>query len=73
MLATDPGRPDEEHRVVADLKARATVGFKDLRPGDVVQVDPSDPYIAKLLHAGWLVPVEPSADEQGSTSVNDEA
>lgn len=54
------------------LEVRATVRFQDLHPGDVVPVDPSDPYIAKLLRAGWLVPAVPSADEQGSTSVNDE-
>jgi hypothetical protein len=55
-----------------DLEVRATVGFQDLRPGEIVVVDPSDPYIAKLLSAGWLVPTAPSVEEQGSTSVNDE-
>lgn len=55
-----------------DLEVRATVGFQDLRPGEIVVVDPSDPYIAKLLSAGWLVPTVPSVAEQGSTSVTDE-
>lgn len=57
---------------MSDLSVRATVRFQDLAPGDVVMVDPSDPYIAKLLRAGWLVPTEPSVEEQGSTSVTDE-
>lgn len=56
----------------AEIEVRATVRFQDLVPGDVVTVDPSDPYIAKLLSAGWLVPTAPSVEEQGSTSVNDE-
>jgi hypothetical protein len=49
---------------MADLTARATVSFQDLRAGDIVIVDPSDPYIAKLLRAGWLVPVQSNAENE---------
>jgi hypothetical protein len=55
---------------MADLEVRATIRLLDLQPGEVVHVDPSDPYIAKLLSAGWLVPTRPSA-EQESTSTDD--
>lgn len=47
-----------------EIEVRATVRFQLLVPGDVVVVDPSDPYIAKLLSAGWLVPTVPSVEKQ---------
>jgi hypothetical protein len=50
---------------MVDLEVRATIKFQDLQPGDVVLVDPADPYIAKLLRAGWLVPVESPSETRG--------
>lgn len=46
---------------MADLTVRATVRVLDLKPGEIVVVDPTDPYISKLIKAGWLVPVEVDA------------
>jgi hypothetical protein len=47
--------------------------MQGVQPGQVVQVDPDDPYIAKLLRTGYLVLEEPSDSEERSTSVTDEA
>jgi hypothetical protein len=55
-----------------DLEVRATVGFQDLRPGEIVVVDPSDPYIAKLLSAGWLVPTVPSVEQENTSETDEE-
>lgn len=45
---------DEPDTVVV----RATVNLPGLRVGSVVRVDSADPYIAGLIAATYLVPVE---------------
>lgn len=44
------------------LPVRATVHLQGLQVGETALVDPKRPYIAELLDASFLVPVESSAD-----------
>jgi hypothetical protein len=47
------------------IRCRATLhlsggpGQPNLRPGDVVMIDPTIPYMAQLIDAQALVPVDP--------------
>lgn len=52
------------------ILARATVKMQGVRAGEVVEVNPADSHIAKLLRAKLLVQ---DAPPEGDQSVNDGA
>ena len=50
---------------------RATIHFGGLRLGDIVPVDPEDPYIAERIRSGLLAPVNPADPPPGTEATSD--
>lgn len=42
------------------IDVRATVNLAGLRAGDIAAVDPRQPYVAELLRAEFLIPLNPT-------------